>query len=81
MLMQSQPLDPKFSEKLGLDKTNEELEFSEKKIKKQYIGKMFGNLFAESNKRKMPISTRISWKWRQVTDFYYDTKYAIRNYF
>ena len=81
MLTHSQPLDPKFSEKMGLDKINEEMEFDERKIKKQYIGKMFDDLIEESNNRKIPLSTRIHWKWRGITDFYYDTKYAIRNHF
>ena len=81
MLNNSQPLDIKFSEKLGLDKISEEMEFDERKIKKQYIGKMFDDLLNESKKRKIPISTRIYWKWRRITDFFYDTKYAIRNYF
>ena len=81
MLIHSQPLAPKFSEKMGLNKIDEEMEFSEKRIKKQYIGKMFDDLFDEDNERKISISTRISWKWRHITDFYYNTKYAIRNHF
>ena len=81
MLIQSQPLDSKISEKLDLDKTNEEREFSETKISKQYIGKMFEDLFDEDNKRKIPISTRIHWVWHDITDFFYNTKYAVRNHF
>ena len=59
MLIQSQPLDSKFCEKMGLDKTDESLEFDDSKIKKQYIGKMFDDLLDETNERKIPISTRI----------------------
>ena len=81
MLTHSQPLDLEISEKMGLNKTNEKMESSEKNIKKQYIGKMFEDLLEESEKRRIPISTRIHWKWQAITDFYYDTKYAIRNYF
>jgi len=81
MLSHSQPLDTKYSEKLGLDKTNEESEFSDKTITKQYIGKMFDDLLDENNKRKIPLSTRIHWVWNSFTDIYYNTKYVLRNYF
>ena len=81
MLIHSQPLDSKFSEKMGLDKTDESLEFDDSKIKKQYIGKMFDDLLDEGNERKIPISTRIYWVWRDIKSFFYDMKYAIRNHF
>ena len=42
---------------------------------------MFDDLIEESNNRKIPLSTRLHWKWRAITDFYYNTKYAIRNHF
>jgi len=37
MLMQSQPLDPKFCEKMGLNKDDGETGFSDKEIKEQFI--------------------------------------------
>ena len=81
MLTHSQPLDPKFCEKMGLDKINEDMEFDDCKIKKQYIGKMFDDLLDENTKRKIPLSTRVYWVWRDITDIFYNTKYAIRNHF
>ena len=81
MLIQSQPLDFKFCEQIGLDKRNKQNEFDERKINKQYIGKMFGDLLDKSNKRKIPVSTRINWLWRDIKYFFYDIKYAIRNHF
>ena len=81
MLINSQPLDPKFCEKLDLDKINEDMEFDERKINKQYVGKMFDDLLDEGLKRKIPISTRLHWIWRDITDIFYNTKFAIRNYF
>ena len=38
MLLRSQPLDPKVSKKLGLDKRSEFEEMTEKNIESQYIG-------------------------------------------
>ena len=40
MLIQSQPLDPKFFEKMGLNKDDGETGFSDKEIKEQFIGGM-----------------------------------------
>jgi hypothetical protein len=37
MLTQSQPLDPSFCERMGLDKADEELEFSEKKSRNNIL--------------------------------------------
>ena len=79
MLIQSQPLDPKFCEKMRLDK-NDDSDFSEKEIKAQFIGKMFDDIPEENNKRKGTLGLRISWFWRSITDGLYDIKYAIRNY-
>jgi len=79
MLIHSQPLDSEFCEKMGLNKINEDMEFAEIKIKKQYIGKMFDDILGDE--RKIPINTRIYWVWRDIKGFFYDMKYAIRNHF
>ena len=81
MLTQSQPLDPKFCEKMGLNKIETEAGFSDKEIKEQFIGGMFDNLMEEGNKRKVTLGLRLYWLWRDIKNFFYDTKYAIRNHF
>ena len=80
MLTQSQPLDPKFCEKMKLDK-NDEFDCSEKEIKTQFIGKMFDDSPEENKKRKITLGLRLYWFWRSISDGLYDIKYAIRNYF
>ena len=81
MLLNSQPLDPKYAEKLGINKEDEEIEFSDDKIKTQTIGKMFDDILDDSRKRKISLSLRFSWLWRDITGFFYNFKYTIRNHF
>jgi hypothetical protein len=81
MLIQSQPLDSKFCEKIGFKDEDHEKEFSERKIKKQYIGNMFDNLLDSNKKHKISLGTRLGWLKRDIEDVFYNTKYAIRNHF
>ena len=81
MLTQSQPLDPKFCEKMGLNKIDEEASFSSKEIKNQFIGGMFDDFMEESDRRKISLGLRLHWLYGDIKNFFYDTKYAIRNHF
>ena len=81
MLIQSQPLDSKFCEKIGLDKIDENAGFTEKEIKDQFIGNMFDDIREKSGKRKISLSLRFHWLYKDIKNLFYDTKYAIRNYF
>jgi hypothetical protein len=83
MLSLSQPLDSKYSEILEEKRKykDEENEFSERKIKSQYIGKMLEDLLDEDKKRKIGLRLRLTWLWRDITGFFYDVKYGIRNFF
>jgi hypothetical protein len=42
---------------------------------------MFDDLLEESSKKKIGLKLRFIWFWRRIDDWFYDTKYAIRNYF
>lgn len=79
MLKQSQPLDQKFCEKLGLNDDEQE-SYSERHIKSQRIGEMFDDLLSGSRMRKISLKTRIGWKMRRIKDLYYNCRYAIRNH-
>jgi len=79
--MQSQPLDPKFCKKLGLDKNDDEDGFSEKEIKEQFIGGMLDLLLDEDGERKICLGLRLHWFNIRIKDFIFDLKYAIRNHF
>ena len=81
MLMQSQPLDPKVCEKMGLDKKDDDSGFSDDKIKEQFIGNMFDRFFGDDGKQKITLGLRLHWLNRSIKDFIFDTKYAIRNHF
>ena len=81
MLIQSQPLDSKFCEQMGLNKIDENASFSEKEIKDQFIGNMFDDIRGENGKRKISLGLRFHWLFQDIKNFFYDTKYAIRNYF
>jgi len=81
MLIQSQPLDIKYCEKIGLEKDDEISGFSEKEIKAQFIGKMFDDSPEENKKRKITFRLRLIWFWRGISNGFYDIKYAIRNHF
>jgi len=81
MLIQSQPLDSKFCEQMGLNKIDENASFSEKEIKDQFIGNMFDDIPGESGKRKISLGLRFHWLFQDIKNFFYNTKYAIRNYF
>jgi len=80
MLIQSQPLDPKFCKKMGLEKTDDS-DYSDKEIKTQFIGTMLDDVLEKSNNRKETLGLRLYWFWRKITDGVYDLKYFIRNYF
>jgi len=79
--MQSQPLDPKFCEKMGLNKDDEETSFSDKEIKEQFIGGMLDHLLDEDDKQKISLGLRLHWFNKRIKDFIFDIKYAIRNHF
>ena len=81
MLLQSQPLDAQFCERMDLNKKDAEYAFSEKEIKTQFIGRMFDDIFDTSKKRKISLGLRLSWLWRRISDEVYDLKYAVRNHF
>ena len=81
MLLQSQPLDAPFCEKMDLNKADTESAFSEREIKTQFIGRMFDDICDASNKQKISLGLRFSWLWRRISDEAYDLKYAIRNHF
>jgi len=49
-------------------------------ITSQRVGKMFDDFEFDRVNRKVSIKTRISWKHRRIKDFYYDSKYTIRNH-
>jgi len=78
MLIQSQPVDPKISKKLGFDDESEKTLESEMIIS-QRVGELFDDLL--DSKRKISITTRLGWKWGEIKDIFYDIKYAIRNHF
>ena len=77
MLIHSQPIDSRYYKMF--DEDTESIQFSERKIKKQYIGKMFGHL--HENDRKIGIGLRFYWIWQDITGFFYNIKYSIRNHF
>jgi len=77
MLIQSQPIDPKYSERLN--QNPESLDYSNDKIKNQSIGKMFESLLKDN--RKIGIGIRFYWLWRDFTNLFYDIKWAIRNHY
>jgi len=80
MLIQSQPLDPKFCEKLGLKEDDEFSDFSEDNIKTQSIGTMFDNISKKSSEQKISLGLRLSWLLNDIKGAFYDMKYSIRNY-
>ena len=77
MLNQSQPIDPKYSERLN--QNSESLDYSDDKIKSQSIGKMFESLLEDN--RKTGIGLRLNWLWRDFINLLYDIKWAIRNHY
>lgn len=79
MLPHSQPVDPKFYKKLGLDDNVHQGSLSEQDIKSQRIGKMFDDFSVESRKKKISWKTRVSWRGHRIKSKFYDIKYAIRN--
>ena len=79
MLRTSQPLDPKFCKKYELNSKKSIDSMNDQNIKQQRIGKMLDVIDA-GKKRKISLKTRIRWKWRRITDVYYDTKHTIRNH-
>jgi len=78
MLIQSQPVDPKISKKLGFDDESKKTPESEV-IMSQRIGELLDDLF--DGKRKISIKTRLGWKWLDIKNVFYDIKYSIRNHF
>lgn len=81
MLPHSQPLGQEYADKLGLKNEDEFPGFTEKEIKAQFIGRMFDDIPDEKRKRKISIGLRLYWLWSGIKEFFYDMKYAIRNYF
>ena len=55
--------------------------FSDKDIKTQFIGRMFDGILENDNDRKIAVSLRLSWFWRDIKNVMYELKYAVRNYF
>ena len=80
MLSFSQPLDSKGYEKITKNAEIEETEFADNKIKSQSIGKMFEDILDENGKRKVSLSLRLYWFWRDIKWLFYDVKYGIRNH-
>jgi hypothetical protein len=81
MLINSQPIDPKFYEKLGLNKSDDFRNSDKNEIKSQHIGKMFDDFFDDSRKQKIDLMTRLRWKKRRMKDKALDVKHTIRNHF
>ena len=81
MLIQSQPISHKISEKLESNKKDEMIGFSDANIKAQFIGSMFDDIIDKSDKCKITIWLRFSWLWRDIINTMYDLKFAVRNYF
>jgi len=81
MLIQSQPLDQKFCEKLGSKKDEETAGFDEDNVKAQAIGNMFDDILEKSTGRKITIGLRLIWFSRDTIDTLHDIKYTIRNHF
>ena len=67
MLIQSQPLDPKYSERLN--QNPESSDYSDSKIKSQSIGKMFESLL-DGNK-KIGIGLRLNWLRRDFINIFF----------
>ena len=77
MLNQSQPIDPKYYELFNGN--SESLDYADDMIISQSIGKMFESL--RNDNGKINIGLRLNWLWRDITKFFYDIKWAIRNHF
>lgn len=81
MLRSSQPLDPKFCKKYKLDRKSEIESMKEQNIKMMRIGKMLDFIdIDEMVKRKPSLRKRLGWRWCEIKNLYYDTKYMIRNH-
>ena len=78
MLIRSQPLDSQYSEKYK-SQLEESEEMTERNIQSQRIGQLFDDMDFDSE-CSFCFKRWIIWKYRDVRDFYYDSKYAIRNY-
>jgi len=78
--MRSQPLDPKYSKKFEQhDKDIENI--TEENIISQRIGELFDDWEFDRAKRKVSFKTWICWKHRKIKEFYYNSKYTVRNHF
>ena len=79
--LRSQPVDPKFYKKLGLDEHSEFKESTEEDVESQYIGKMLDGIIDEKAilTERIGWKKRIEWKWRYICDMFYDAKHAIVN--
>jgi len=80
MLLRSQPLNSKISEKLAADSEKECGEMTEFNILSQHIGDMFDDIFDDRRSRKIKFTTRLGWKWHRIKDTYYDVKHSVRNH-
>lgn len=75
MPLNSQPIDPKFYKKLKLNDKTCTCKCHQK-IKGQRIGKMFDDI----DDKKIELTTRLNWLYRDIKGAYCDVKYAIRNH-
>lgn len=80
MLLRSQPLNSKISEKLAADSKEECEAMTERNILSQYIGDMFDDIFEDGKKRKIKFKTRLGWQWHRIKDIYYDVKHTASNH-
>lgn len=80
MLLESQPLDPKISEKFDLESKREIEAMQEHNIESQRIGTMFDDISDDSGKRKIGFKICLDRKWQKIKGAYYDFKYTLRNH-
>jgi len=79
MIDLSQSLDMKFCEKLALME-EDEADYSESEIIKQFVGEMFDDFHERTGKRKITLALRIKWFFQRISDSLYNLKYAFRNH-
>jgi len=75
MPVRSQPLDDRVTKKLKLDT---DVDYLDKTIMSQRIGRMFDDICSDD--MKIPLKTRIGWRWQKFKDFLRNIKHTIRNH-
>jgi len=80
MLLRSQPLNAKISEKLAVSSKVERESMTERNILSQHIGRMFDDMLDVRKKRKIKFKTRLDWQWHRIKDVFYDVKHTVRNH-